>query len=89
MDEDGGDVAEDATSRRIQSRVGLHLRGHRLQPRTHAESAVVDSSIRIGRGEKCVRSHQNRALEHFLPTRALGNGRKRTQKVTMKGAEFR
>ena len=36
--------------------VGFYLRRLRLQPRSHAESALPGSSCRITEGEKCVQS---------------------------------
>ena len=50
MDEDRRNAAQGTPSWRVQSRMGGHLYVLRLQPRAHAEPAVLSSSLCISRG---------------------------------------
>ena len=71
---DGGAVTQDPASRGIQSRMGVHLRGHCLQPRADAESAVTGSSLRISPG-RSVSEPGNRAFGHVSPYRETSRAR--------------
>src|SRR5277367_3333076 len=71
MDENGRDVAEDPAPWSVQSRVGVHLRGHRLQPRADAEPAVADSSIRISPGRSVSGPLKTGRWSTYSPARSL------------------
>ena len=77
----GRDVAEDPAPGRLQSRVGVNLRGHRLQPRADAEPAVADSSIRISSGRTVSGPLKTGRWSTYSPTAELTNGCKQLQEV--------
>src|SRR5450631_1887687 len=79
LDEDSGDVAQDTASGRLQSGMGVHLCGRRLQPRAHAESAANASSLRISRGRSVSGARTTWLLGAYSSTAELTNGRKRRQ----------
>ena len=51
--QNGSPAAQASSSEHVQSWMGLHFRGHCLQPRTYAETAGLASSIRLTQGS-CV-----------------------------------
>src|SRR4051812_18896660 len=76
--QNGSPAAQASSSGNFQSWMGLHFRGHCLQPRTYAETAGFGSSIRLTQGS----SVSGGPVETLRTTQTTIKNRRRTLQIS-------